>query len=117
MSDYAMNFEQVVLDALGGTYRGEDMLGLGDTDTWNAESYGLMRDADYVSMNVIIALGASYYRVKKIATEKGNEKLAEELMGLIKRLRIAKNYNDFCQLVKDTKQLFHEHKVHDLVRG
>ena len=117
MSNYAMNFEQVVLDALGGVYRGEDMLGLGDTNTWEVESYGFAGGKEYVPMTVIISLGASYYRVKKIATEKENYTLANEVNELLKRLLEAKKYGDYCQLVEDTKRIFHDYKVHDLVRG
>lgn len=55
MTDYAMKFENSVLEALDGHWRGTDILGLGDTNTWSIETSGFSANNNsHYPMGVVI---------------------------------------------------------------
>ena len=110
MENYAMDFENIVLDALGGITRSSDILGLGDTSTWEVARHHY-NEKNTMGIGVIIGLGASLYAVLQIAN---TPSLFEAIEGLIKRLKEASTYNDYCKLVEDTKEVFRENRVRAL---
>ncbi len=115
MSDYAMNFELCVLEALDGVYRSTDILGLGDTNTWSIETIGFVENKNtHYPLGVVIALGASYKRIQKICGEA--HPLYEIMEGLLEKLRYAKSYADYCVLVNETKETFDKNEVSKLVQ-
>jgi hypothetical protein len=112
MDDYAMDYENIVLDALGGLTRSSDILGLGDTSVWDVARHHYI-EKNMMGVVVIIGLGASLYAVFKMA-EADSPALYEATEGLIKRLKEANTYDDYCKLVEDTREVFRENRVRAL---
>lgn len=101
MQDYAMMYENLVLTAWGKTWRREDPCGLGDADTFKAPDNNLSGRSGHQAK-----FGLSTAIMKLSGDNKANPDVYHELIELDEKLWSAKNINDLCIVLDETRALF-----------
>jgi hypothetical protein len=105
MNNYAMIYENLVLNAFGETWRRDDPFGLGDADEWSSMSNELTYENSH---RMKFGLSAAL----KLAARKHQNKseITDQLEGIDKKVWDAQTYNDACKVLMEANVLLEELK-------
>lgn len=102
-TDYDMLFEHIILAAWGKTWKATDPFKLGSADVINAAGNELSGENGH---DAKFALSTALRKVA--ADHNSNDESEELLLELDRRTWVAQTYNDICQVLVETKEVFNK---------